>query len=240
VRIGDAGPTLLWIHGLGERAATFAPAIERLPQYRHVLIALPGHGVAPAATPRSIVDTADALCEWWRGDAPIVVGHSLGGVIAVTMAERAPHAVRAVIDVDGNVSLGDCTYSGQMAAMDRDTYITAGHGAVCDRIVAAAGDAIVRGYGERVRATDPAQLHRYACDLVAWSSTEDSARRRAACGVPLTYLAGDPGGACRRSRELLAAAAVTTVPIAPAGHWPFLDQPDAFAAAVASATAAAR
>jgi pimeloyl-ACP methyl ester carboxylesterase len=41
--------TLLWLHGLGEHAATFAPAIAALPEHRHLLLDLPGHGGARAA-----------------------------------------------------------------------------------------------------------------------------------------------------------------------------------------------
>ena len=53
--------------------------------------------------------------------------------------------------------------------------------------------------------------------------------------VPYLYIAGEPGGASPRSRALLAEAGVRCVAIAPAGHWPFVDQPAATAAAIADA-----
>jgi pimeloyl-ACP methyl ester carboxylesterase len=98
--VDGPGPTLLWLHGLGEHAATFAPAIAHLPQHRHLLLDLPGHGgaravlargAAPWTQPPSIAETAGHLAELLSAIGPaVVIGHSLGGVIALALAERDP------------------------------------------------------------------------------------------------------------------------------------------------------
>jgi pimeloyl-ACP methyl ester carboxylesterase len=239
--VDGPGPTLLWLHGLGEHAATFAPAIAHLPQHRHLLLDLPGHGgaravlargAAPWTQPPSIAETAGHLAELLSAIGPaVVIGHSLGGVIALALAERDPSNLRAVIDVDGNVSLGDCTYSSQIAAYPAEAFATDGHAAVCDRLEAHA-DPIVRGYGARMRTASAAQLWRYSVDLVEAATAEDLARRRAAVRTRLVYVAGHPGGACARSRELLAAAGVDVREVGPAGHWPFVEHPARFAEVV--------
>ena len=90
------------------------------------------------------------------------------------------------------------------------------------------------GYGARMRTASPAQLWRYSHDLVDASTPETSARRRAAVAAPLSYVAGHPGGASPRSRELLTAAGVNVHEIAPAGHWPFVEHPARFAEVVAA------
>ena len=250
VRVADgAMPTLVWLHGLGERVETFASIASQpaLRAHRQVFVELPGHGAARAleeqgaaawSTPPSIDETADLLAAWLAPGPPVVVlGHSLGGVIALALAERAPHLLRAVIDLDGNVALPDCTYSAQIAAYPRDAFLAHGHATVCARI-AASTDATIAGYGARMATASPAQLWQYSGDLVAASTPETSARRRAAVTVPYLYIAGEPGGASPRSRALLAEAGVRCVAIAPAGHWPFVDQPAATAAAIADALTA--
>ncbi len=239
--VDGGAATLIWLHGLGEHAATFAPAIASLPQHRHLLLDLPGHGGAraleaadraPWSRPPSIAETAAHLARFLAAVSPaVVVGHSLGGVIALALAELAPANLRAVIDVDGNVALGDCTYSSQIAAYPEADFAAHGHAAVCDRLEAHA-DPIVRGYGARMRTASPAQLWRYSHDLVDASTPETSARRRAAVGVRYVYVAGEPRGASPRSRELLAEAGVDVRAIAPAGHWPFVEHPARFAALV--------
>lgn len=241
--VDGAGATLIWLHGLGEHAATFAPAIAHLPRHRHLLLDLPGHGGAraleaaaraPWSRPPSIAETAAHVAALLAAHGPaVVIGHSLGGVIALALAERAPAGLRAVIDVDGNVALPDCTYSSQIAAYAEADFVAHGHAAVCDRLEAHA-DPIVRGYGARMRTASPAQLWRYSHDLVDASTPETSARRRAAVAAPLSYIAGHPGGASPRSRELLAAAGVSVHEIAPAGHWPFVEHPARFAEVVAA------
>lgn len=250
MRVADgAAPTLVWLHGLGERVETFAgiAAEPALRAHRQVFVELPGHGAARAleergaaawSAPPSIDETAELLATWLAPHEPVVVlGHSLGGVIALALAERAPKLVRAVIDLDGNVSLADCTYSSQIAAYAREAFVDHGHAEVCARITASS-DATIAGYGARMATASPAQLWQYSRDLVAASGPGTSARRRAAVTVPYLYLAGEPGGASPRSRALLDEAGVTTVAIAPAGHWPFVDQPAATAAAITAALTA--
>lgn len=235
--VDGRGPTLLWLHGLGERAETFAAPIAHLPHHRHLVLDLPGHGGARArveVAPPSIDETAERVIEFLMIHGPAaIVGHSLGGVIALTLAERCTANLRAVIDVDGNVSIDDCTYSSQIAAYAEPDYLARGHGEVCDRLEAHA-DPIVRGYGGRVRTAAPAQLWRYSRDLVDAAHAGRLAARRAAVFAPYHYVAGAPGGASPASRALLAEASVCVHELGPAGHWPFLEHPARFAALVAA------
>jgi pimeloyl-ACP methyl ester carboxylesterase len=220
--------TLLWIHGLGESGRCFdaIAAHPALAGARSLAPDLPGYGDAERPSPPAgLAGHADHLAAWLgdRGAPPVVVvGHSMGGVVGTLLAERHPARVRRLIDVDGNVSPGDCTYSrlGLAEAI-----------ALVDE--RATTDLAHRGYAARLRLADPAAYARDARELIAWSAAEDAAARLARLAVPAVYVAGAPGGACPRSRALLDAAGVPTIAIAPSGHWPFVDQPDRFAAAVA-------
>jgi pimeloyl-ACP methyl ester carboxylesterase len=186
----------------------------------------------------SLADVADHLAGWLGargGPPPVLVGHSMGGVIGVLLAERHPGALAALVDVDGNVSPGDCTYSGRAAAYGDADFLTRGFSAMCAYVdERAPGDPAHASYALSIRLADPRTFHRHAADLVAVSAPEDMADRLARLPLPVTYIAGVPGGACLRSRDLLQSAGVRLVDIAPAGHWPFVDQPDRFAAAVAA------
>lgn len=224
-------PTVLWIHGLGESGLCFEGVLDRpeLVGWRHLVPDLPGYGRTP--WPDTVLDlaaTADLLSI--VVDEPVVLaGHSLGGVVALLMAERHPHLVRAVVDIDGNTSEGDCTFSSQAAVMDLGEFEQGGFDRVRDGIYRhGLSDPAQRGYYASLRQAHPATFHRHSQELVRWSEARDLARRRAAVACPLLYIAGDPGGACRESRQLLDAARVRVAAITPAGHWPFIDQPDAF------------
>ncbi len=235
--------TLLWLHGLGESSRCFAEIVAHptLAAARSLTPDLPGYGsTAWPAEPMPLPAIADHLAEWLRRLTvrPVLIGHSMGGVIGVLLAERHPEAIAHLIDVDGNVSPGDCTFSGRAATFDLTSFISRGF-AELQAFVAegGAGDRALAGYHSSMVLADPRSFHLHAGELVDVSAPETMATRLARLPVPVTYIAGSPGGACPRSRMLLDAKDITRIDIAPAGHWPFIDQPDAFAAAIAGVIA---
>ena len=82
------GPTVLLVHGWGERASTMGAFIAPLAAagYRVAAIDLPGHGQTPSTDPNLYV-IADALKRTASelGDIDAVVAHSMGG-LATTVA----------------------------------------------------------------------------------------------------------------------------------------------------------
>lgn len=240
----DGPDTVLWIHGLGESGLGFEGILDRpeLGRWRHIVPDLPGYGrTAWTRAPRSLAEQADLLADLAaeRAGGPVVLaGHSMGGVIALLMAERSRALVRAVIDIDGNKSPDDCTFSGQAAAQDPGAFASGGFDALRDAVYAAGtGEPAQRGYYASMRLASPQQFWLNSRELVEMSGRRDLAGRLAAVagrGTRVAYVAGAPGGASAESRRLLAAARVPVMEIAPSGHWPFLDQPDAFTAAVAA------
>jgi pimeloyl-ACP methyl ester carboxylesterase len=227
--------TILFIHGLGESGLCFEHLLGRdeLAAWRLLVPDLVGYGRTPRdGRPRSLDDHVDDLVAWLdrRGEGQVIVlGHSMGGALAVKLAERHPDRVRLVIDVEGNTSPADCVYSGRAAALPLADFLDHGRTAMLGDIYrAGAADAAQRGYYASQRLCCPETFHLNSRELLARSEPEDLAQRRVALSIPLVYLAGAPGGASPRSRELLAAAGVDVREIRPSGHWPFIDRPDEF------------
>jgi pimeloyl-ACP methyl ester carboxylesterase len=98
---GDGEPVLL-VHGLGGAAGNWvALAPLLLPGRRLLVPELPGHGgssplpAAPSLT--AFADRLALLLERERATPAAIVGHSLGGAIALRLAIRRPETVRAVV-----------------------------------------------------------------------------------------------------------------------------------------------
>lgn len=233
--------TILWIHGLGESALCFEKTLDRpdLAPWRHLAPDIPGYGrTAWPLAPLPLAEQADLMADLCSdlGTGPVIIaGHSMGGVVALLMAERHPSLVHGVVDIDGNKSPDDCTFSSQAADQDLMSFIEGGFDTLRDKIyTAGVEEKAQRGYHASLCQADPATFHLNSSELVAMSEKRDMATRLAALNVPRVYIAGAPGGASEETRRLLEEARVTTLAITPAGHWPFLDQPEDFTAALLS------
>ncbi len=102
-RSGAGAPPLVFIHGLGGTIATWDGCVERLrDRYETVAIDLLGHGVSPVpADPAqytrdlALADIDEVLASL---DVPaVLVGHSLGGYLALAHAATRQGAVRAIV-----------------------------------------------------------------------------------------------------------------------------------------------
>ena len=94
------GPPLLLVHGFGGAAWNFDELAQLLPGRRLLIPDLPGHGGSaplPAASLARFADVLGNLLEADGIDQADVLGHSLGGVVALRLAVRHPDRVRRLI-----------------------------------------------------------------------------------------------------------------------------------------------
>jgi len=96
------GPPLVLLHGLGRRWQVFLPVIPALSLRWHIFAPdLRGHGKSSHVTrgyhgPQYSEDIARLLRERVRVSA-VIFGHSLGGMLAMSVASGHPELVRALI-----------------------------------------------------------------------------------------------------------------------------------------------
>lgn len=110
VRAG-AGPAVVLLHGFGESLMSWRGVFDALaPHAEVVALDLPGFGLSgkPATgyatdtMAAAVVRAMDAL----RIDSAVIVGHSMGGAVALAVALGAPGRVRALVLVAPAVSAG--------------------------------------------------------------------------------------------------------------------------------------
>lgn len=106
------GQRLLCLHGWLDNAASFLPLAPHLAAFDWVALDLPGHGASAHRAPgydyafvdwvHDVLDALDAL-GWTRCD---LLGHSMGGAIASSVAAAAPARVRrlALVEALGPVA----------------------------------------------------------------------------------------------------------------------------------------
>ena len=102
---GGQGPAVMLLHGLGGNLAHWgrvAPLLQD--RYRLVAVDLPSHGASTAPAVYSFdhdLGAVDEVRQRLSLDQPALVGHSYGGMLAVSLGASRPGDYRVVVNVDG-------------------------------------------------------------------------------------------------------------------------------------------
>jgi pimeloyl-ACP methyl ester carboxylesterase len=101
--VGEAGPRVVFVHGLfgqGKNWTTIAKGLAG--DHRVTLLDLPNHGHSPWTERVDYLDMTDMVAAELRsfGEPVTLVGHSMGGKVAMQLALRHPELLRALVVVD--------------------------------------------------------------------------------------------------------------------------------------------
>ncbi|SCB46382.1 alpha/beta fold hydrolase [Rhizobium multihospitium] len=192
----------------------------------------------------SLLDQARHIAGFISGlDAGKVhlVGHSVGGAVSVLVAKHFPQLVGSLTSVEGNFTLKDAFWSGQIAVKPDEEVasIISGYEADPDAWLAGAGVEIngwTSSLGRSWLANQPPSTIKAQAKAVVAATGEtaylDAVRGILQSGIPVYLIAG------RRSAEgwdvpdWANALCTARINIAETGHLMMAESPDAFASAV--------
>lgn len=238
VTVRGQGPDVLLIPGLASGASVWSGTVAAVPGYRYHLVQVRGFaGLAPDLnrTGALIDPLANEIARYvsdQRLSRPAIVGHSMGGTLAMLLALRVAPAIGRVMVVDmlpeGAAMVGGTASGMGYLADQMSQYFTqtkAGRQLFADMLAQQPG----------AKGSDP--------DVIAHALTElahvDLSARLPALRPPLSVAYAVPGDA--RTRQALASRyrsayagkkGATLLPIGPSGHMVMLDRPAEFAAAL--------
>lgn len=120
--------TVLYLHGLGCSKSDFLGSTEIESLQAHTLVAFdfPGHGNSSYTKKLGmddLVEITNLFTEKVNLHDIVLIGHSLGGLVALLFSEKYTGKVKAFINVEGNLKDEDCFFSRQVAAVDFDTFL---------------------------------------------------------------------------------------------------------------------
>ena len=106
VEFPGAEPALLLIHGFTDTSRSFSLLAPHLAGRRLIMPDLRGHGASQAGKGCGIIDFADdiaGLIQSLRLDRPLVVGHSLGAMVAIALAGRHSELIGGLVVLAGTL-----------------------------------------------------------------------------------------------------------------------------------------
>lgn len=110
-----AGPIILMLHGIGGGHRAFAPQVETFASlgYRAVAWDMPGYGHSPPIEPytfkglaQSCIALIESLLQAGKGQSVILLGHSMGAMVAQEVVARRPELVNRLILCGTSPSFG--------------------------------------------------------------------------------------------------------------------------------------
>lgn len=240
-------PTLLMIHGLVGSLHYFGPqarlggvfvVTEDLLGYgRHVRV--PSDRLTLAAQADYVTQQIDATCDGklW------LLGHSMGGAVAVMAADRRPKRIRGIINVEGNFTQKDTFWSHKIAAQQPDEWAERFRvmRSDCSRWLERCGiepNPQRAVWAELILANQPAitvyAMAQALIDETLCPGYLDTVRRLFDRGIPMHLVAGAKSAADWGVPDFVRVAAASYTEQPGVGHLMMLEDPDTFCAIVAA------
>lgn len=233
--------TIVFVHGLGNGAENFESMCEQPSLSAHRLIAmdLPGCGETPYPSDRTLsiddlVDLVERFIAELALDPIVLVGASMGGLIALLYAARRPERVCAFVNAEGNLMPEDCMFSRRAIGHTFDEFAREVFPRIKSEVEARGGRGFVMHRSLLERAS-PRAYYDYSFQTVLYSDRGGLLERFLALPIhDLHFVYGSLNtGLSYLSRLRDSRCAMTVIP--EADHFMFYDNPAAFAECVSRA-----
>jgi pimeloyl-ACP methyl ester carboxylesterase len=227
---GTGAAPIVFVHGWCCDHSYFAPQFAHFSSRHHVVsIDQRGFGASdkPAQeyTIEGFADDLAFICRELRLERPALVGHSLGGAVALATAARHPELPRAIALCDPAVIVPEVVRAGVgplIEALAGPGYREIAAGFMRDRLFSAADDSTRRARIVEQMCTTPQHVMRSAFQNLFAFDSESAAR---ACKVPVLLIDAEAPIA-NRARFKALCPQLQTAQTAGAGHFHQLEVPE--------------
>lgn len=232
------GPAMLYVHGLGCSKADFLEmtAAPELQSFRLLSADNPGCGDSTYHEEHplnidGIVNLIEGFVDRLELGPFLLVGGSLGGLVALLYAERNLNRVAGFVNVEGNLAPEDCMFSRNVIPHPYPHFAKVIFPQIKKAITARRGRGFAQHFNVLSKA-NPRAYYDYAFQTVTYSDQGNLLQRFLELPIPTCFLYGSENrhlSYLARIRE--SNCAVVEIPNA--NHFLFYDAPDHYAAALA-------
>jgi len=240
---GDNGAPLVFLHGIGGGPSLWRGQLDAFGRtHRCMAWEMPGYGHTapmPETTFPALAEALGRLMDRAAAPAAHVVGHSMGGMVALEFAARFPQRVKSLVLSGASAAFGGSTGDWQAAFIAQRTKpLDEGKGmagvapAVVDGLLGDQPDPQARAAAIASMSAIPEAAYRAALQCLVTFDRRDAL---AGLAMPVLLLAGErdtvaPPALMQRMQAKIPGARYVALP--KAGHLANIEQPQAFNAAL--------
>lgn len=227
-----SGTPVVFVHGLGNAASNFEDVLEAraLADHRLIALDLPGCGASPY--PRrldidGVVHVVEAFVDATDPPRFLIVGASMGGLVALLYAERHPDRLAGFLNVEGNLAPEDCMFSRRVVPHTCEEFARTVLPEIKRSVAAKPG----RGFAKHLEVlnrADPRAYYDYSFQTVEYSDNGRLLDRFLSLPVPVHFVYGSVNRGLTYLPRLRASRCTVTE-VEDADHFLFYDAPAAFA-----------
>ncbi|HJU31344.1 MAG TPA: alpha/beta hydrolase [Hyphomicrobiaceae bacterium] len=238
------GRAVVFIHGIGGSARAWSGQVASFlaAGFAPVAVDLPGYGGRPPVSALDFEGMAEDVEDFMAAGGilrPVLVGHSMGGMVAQTLLRRRPEGYAAAVLACTSPAFGSADGAFQrkfvadrLGALDAGETMAELAPRMVERMIGPRPDAAGRAHAVDVMRRVPADTYRAAVRCLV---TFDERANLARITTPVLCLAGEndpnaPPPVVERMAARIAAAEYVCLPSV--GHLPNLEAPVAFNQAV--------
>jgi len=224
IRPSDSNDTIIFIHGFGSSKEHFRYTFNSssLKEFTLIAIDLIGFGQSRCYddfgyTMKEQATIVIELLNNLKTGSFHLCGHSMGGLVAINLAEKEPQRVLSLINMEGNLTQEDCFISGKVASRTYEEFADKGRFKF-EKDIREAGiaDPTMSEYADTFSKATTVALYKSACCTVEDSSAQLFDRFLRVKNV--CYIYGEKNKGIYPGEKLLQAAGVPIYYIENAGH----------------------
>lgn len=231
--------TILYLHGLGCSKNDFIEAADVVELQSHTLVAFdfPGFGKSPYNQNISLgmddlVEITNIVLSELNVPDCLIVGHSMGGLVGLLYAEKYSERVDGFINVEGNLTLEDCFFSGKIVRYGPSGFTKE----MLKRLQRRLARSDKKGLQEHAKALQSASekaLSDCSFSMVDYSGNGNLVPRFTALDPPILFMHGSENRGLSYIPKLKDNGC-EALEIPNSGHFPFYDNPQAYYQAISS------